>query len=102
MITRAVASIPETLDRVAHCLETGGRMFFMKGPECDSEIAAAQQIARRRRSGWWPTTHYQIPGTPHERRLVVYERLAGEAGAVASGGGRRDAGARPTAGRCAR
>src|SRR3954451_3286220 len=34
VITRAVASIPETLDRVAHCLETGGRMIFMKGPDC--------------------------------------------------------------------
>src|SRR5262245_58704300 len=33
VITRAVASIPETLDRVANCLEPGGRMIFMKGPE---------------------------------------------------------------------
>src|SRR5579863_3645942 len=32
VITRAVASIPETLDRVANCLEVGGRMIFMKGP----------------------------------------------------------------------
>src|SRR3954453_22143905 len=39
VITRAVASVPETLDRVANCLEVGGRMFFMKGPECDPEIA---------------------------------------------------------------
>src|SRR3954451_3958057 len=34
VITRAVASIPETLDRVARCLEPGGRMIFMKGPDC--------------------------------------------------------------------
>ncbi len=74
VITRAVASIPETLDRVAHCLEPGGKMIFMKGPGCDDEIAEAR------------TTHaesfrleldqaYQIPGTPHDRRIVVYERL---------------------------
>ena len=76
VITRAVASIPVTLDRVAHCLETGGRMFFMKGPECDSEIAeAAQSHAEAFRM---VADHaYQISGTPHRRRLVVYERLAG-------------------------
>ena len=80
VITRAVASIPETLDRVANCLEPGGRMIFMKGPDCEAEIVEAR------------TTHadtfrlvldraYQIPGTPHDRRLVVYERLEGPANA---------------------
>jgi 16S rRNA (guanine(527)-N(7))-methyltransferase RsmG len=85
VITRAVASIPETLDRVANCLEPGGRMIFMKGPDCDAEIAEAR------------TSHadsfrlvmdkaYTIPGTSHNRRLVVYERLEGDApGQVASG-----------------
>jgi len=78
VITRAVGSIPETLDRVAVCLEPGGRMIFMKGPDCDAEIAEAR------------TSHvstfrlvldraYSIPNTPHDRRLVVYERLEGEA-----------------------
>ena len=43
VISRAVGEIPETLDRVAACLATGGRMIFMKGPECDAEIARAQQ-----------------------------------------------------------
>src|SRR4051812_41703213 len=43
VITRAVASVPETLDRVANCLAPGGRMLFMKGPDCDSEIAEAKQ-----------------------------------------------------------
>ncbi len=81
VITRAVASIPETLDRVAGCIEVGGKMLLMKGPECDDEIVEAG------------TTHkdlfklvadhkYQIPGTPHDRRLVVYERLEGEAPAA--------------------
>ena len=42
VITRAVASIPETLDRVAHCLEPGGRMIFMKGPDCQAEIVEAR------------------------------------------------------------
>ena len=80
VITRAVASIPETLDRVADCLEPGGKMIFMKGPDCEAEIVEAR------------STHaesfrlildksYQIPGTPHDRRIVVYERLEGEANA---------------------
>ncbi|WP_406695010.1 16S rRNA (guanine(527)-N(7))-methyltransferase RsmG [Singulisphaera sp. Ch08] len=76
VITRAVASIPETLDRVANCLEVGGRMLFMKGPDCDAEIAeAAKTHADRYRL---VADHaYQIPGTPHDRRLVIYERLEG-------------------------
>jgi tRNA(Leu) C34 or U34 (ribose-2'-O)-methylase TrmL len=87
VITRAVASIPETLDRVANCLESGGRMYFMKGPECDAEIAAALQSHAS--SFRLIADHaYQIPGTPHDRRLVVYERLAGriERGEAGRGG----------------
>ncbi len=78
VITRAVASIPETLDRVRNCLAVGGKMIFMKGPDCSDEIAEAR------------TSHadsfklvldraYQIPGTAHDRRIVVYERLEGDA-----------------------
>ncbi len=78
VITRAVASIPETLMRVANVLEPGGRMLLMKGPDCDDEIAESREpfastfrlVANHR---------YGIPGTPHDRRLVVYERLEGEA-----------------------
>lgn len=79
VITRAVASIPETLDRVANCLEAGGRMLFMKGPDCDAEIAeAARTHADRFRL---VADHaYQIPGTSHDRRLVIYERLEVAAG----------------------
>jgi 16S rRNA (guanine527-N7)-methyltransferase len=76
VISRAVGPIPETLDRVATCLPAGGRMIFMKGPECGAEIAAAApshagifRLALDRA--------YTIPGTPHRRRLVVYERLKG-------------------------
>jgi len=77
IITRAVGSIPETLDRVASCLGAGGRMVFMKGPECDQEIAAAAgpQASLFRLAA---DHAYTIPGTPHHRRLVVYERLEGE------------------------
>ncbi len=78
VITRAVASIPETLDRVAGCLAPGGRMLFMKGPGCDDEIAEAAESHAG--SFCLAADHaYEIPGTPHQRRLVVYERLEGSA-----------------------
>jgi 16S rRNA (guanine527-N7)-methyltransferase len=78
VISRAVGSIPETLDRVASCLIPGGRMIFMKGPECDDEVAEA----RESHAGIFRLATdqaYAIPGTTHRRRLVVYERLEGEA-----------------------
>jgi 16S rRNA (guanine(527)-N(7))-methyltransferase RsmG len=77
VITRAVASIADTLDRVASCLAPGGRMIFMKGPECDQEMAeAAETHAGLFRMA---ADHaYSIPGTEHLRRLVEYERLEGE------------------------
>jgi 16S rRNA (guanine527-N7)-methyltransferase len=75
VITRAVAAIPETLDRVANCLRPGGRMLFMKGPDCDLEIAEAGRTHAGRFQ--LVADHaYHIPGTEHARRLVVYERLA--------------------------
>ena len=78
VITRAVASIPETLTRVAACIEPGGRMIFMKGPDCDDEIHAAK-ASHGESFRFLADHHYQIPGTPHARRLVVYERLEGAA-----------------------
>lgn len=78
VITRAVAAIPETLDRVANCLEPGGKMIFMKGPDCGVEIAEAAKTHAT--SFRLVADHaYTIPGTPHDRRLVVYERLEGGA-----------------------
>ena len=80
VITRAVASIPETLDRVAYCLEPGGKMIFMKGPDCEAEIVEARST-HAESFRLMLDKSYQIPGTPHDRRIVVYERLEGEANA---------------------
>lgn len=81
VITRAVASIPETLEMVSNCLEPGGRMIFMKGPDCDPEIAeaASSQAAIFRLE---KDRTYELPGTGDTRRIVVYERI----GAPESGG----------------
>src|SRR4051812_35582365 len=64
VITRAVASIPETLDRVANCLETGGRMIFMKGPDCQAEIDEAR-TSHAESFKLVLDRSYTIPGTPH-------------------------------------
>ena len=73
-ITRAVEDIGNTLGNVLNCLQLGGRVYFMKGPGVDPEIEAAKKE-------WAPfyklveNTAYTLPNTPHERRLVVYEKI---------------------------
>jgi 16S rRNA (guanine527-N7)-methyltransferase len=89
VITRAVATISETLDRVSGCLEHGGRAFFMKGPECDAEVAHAAQVHAGR--FLLVADHaYQLPHSPHRRRLVIYERLDSSASGAASPAGAAD------------
>lgn len=74
VITRAVASIPETLERVARCILPGGLMIFMKGPESDTEIAEAQR--NHSRTFRMIQDHaYTLPNSSHHRRLIVYQRL---------------------------
>ncbi|WP_240907041.1 16S rRNA (guanine(527)-N(7))-methyltransferase RsmG [Paludisphaera rhizosphaerae] len=78
VVTRAVAAIPETFERVAACIKPGGKMIFMKGPGCDPEIAEAERDWKT----WFrlEADHaYTIPGTTHDRRLVVYERTDADA-----------------------
>ena len=41
-----MGQVAETLERVSACLAPGGRMLFMKGPECDPEIAEAGDFRR--------------------------------------------------------
>ncbi len=78
IISRAVGEIAETLEGVAACLAPGGRMLFMKGPECDSEIAEAA-LGQATIFRLTDDHAYAIPGTPHRRRLLVYERLETDA-----------------------
>ena len=84
VITRAVGTISQILESVFACLSPGGRMIFMKGPECDPEIEEAGQTTTKLFQ--LAADHgYRIPGTPHQRRLVIYERLATEAPVSARG-----------------
>jgi 16S rRNA (guanine527-N7)-methyltransferase len=74
IITRAVETMEQTLDRVQGCLRRGGRLIFMKGPGCGDEI----QNARNRFQGKFDLARdlaYRIGNTRHQRRLVVFQRL---------------------------
>ena len=74
-ITRALEEIPRTLLAVSRCLEVGGRVYFMKGPNVDQEI----QMAKKEFAGYFRLVDdikYELPKTPHERRLVIFEKTS--------------------------
>ncbi|MFM6926812.1 MAG: 16S rRNA (guanine(527)-N(7))-methyltransferase RsmG, partial [Bdellovibrio sp.] len=73
-ITRAVEDIGNTLGNVINCLNLGGRVYFMKGPGVDPEI----EMAKKTWGEFYKlveNTPYSLPHTPHERRMVVYEKI---------------------------
>ena len=74
VITRAVEPISKTLLRTSGCTRKGSQIIFMKGPGVDEEL----KEARREFDALYRLTidkPYRLPNTPHERRLVVFERL---------------------------
>lgn len=73
VITRAVESMGDTLMRVAGCLVRDGRVIFMKGPHCDVEIENASNACATDYE-LIEDIPYEIPHTPHRRRLVVFRR----------------------------
>lgn len=74
IITRAVETIPATMNRVQGCLAHKGHLIFMKGPRCTPEIETAvssfskQYVLEQDHS-------YRIGQTMHQRRLVCFQRL---------------------------
>jgi 16S rRNA (guanine(527)-N(7))-methyltransferase RsmG len=74
VITRAVESMDQTLDRVKGCLQENGRVIFMKGPGCEAEIETARQVHGQ---GFKliQDTAYNIGQTQNHRRLVIFQRL---------------------------
>jgi 16S rRNA (guanine527-N7)-methyltransferase len=74
VITRAVEPIAKTLLRTSGCTRRGSQIIFMKGPGVDEEL----EHARREFDALYRLKldrAYRLPHTPHERRLVVFERL---------------------------
>jgi len=81
VITRAVERMEKTLQRISGCLEEKGLAIFMKGPNCDEEISEAEnrfsmeyEVVRDQ--------SYQIPHSPHRRRLVVFQRTSRSFGSI--------------------
>lgn len=73
VITRAFEAIPDTLERIRSFLEADGLAVFMKGPNCDDEVAQALEKGR----GDYALVEdrcYTIPETEHQRRLVVFRK----------------------------
>jgi 16S rRNA (guanine527-N7)-methyltransferase len=73
VITRALETIPKTLDRVASLLPVEGKAIFMKGPHCGEEIEEAGK-SWRRLFQLEEDISYSIPDTPHKRHLVVFRK----------------------------
>jgi 16S rRNA (guanine527-N7)-methyltransferase len=73
VITRAVEDIRNTLKNVLTALQTGGQVYFMKGPGVDPEI----ELAQKELGTFYSLTKdiaYTLPNTQHERRLLIYTK----------------------------
>jgi 16S rRNA (guanine527-N7)-methyltransferase len=71
--TRAVELTSATLKNVSHCLLTDGLVILMKTPGIDQELRDAEKE-------WGhmyklvQNTDYRLGPTPHERKLVVFQK----------------------------
>ena len=73
VITRALESVNGTLSRVNHFLPEGGKVFFMKGPEADTDL---NDIDEKNSMDFSLSTDrkYRLPDTTHERRILVFTK----------------------------
>jgi 16S rRNA (guanine(527)-N(7))-methyltransferase RsmG len=74
VITRAVEPIGKTLLRSSGCTRAGSQIIFLKGPGVDAELSEAKATFGRDYR-LLEDKPYTLPNTPHERRLIVIERL---------------------------
>jgi len=74
VITRAFSNINNTLEQIKYCLKLGGKVYLMKGPNVDQEIRESKEVygEHYRLLNDIP---YELPNSPHERRLVIYEKI---------------------------
>ena len=74
VITRAVEDVGNTLSNVLTCLDVGGEVYFMKGPNVQPELDAIpeslKEFYRLKKD-----IAYDIPNTTHKRRLVIFEKF---------------------------
>lgn len=72
-ITRALEPVDETLSRVFHFLPRGGSVIFLKGPDADADLRAVSE-ANREAYSLASDTHYTLPSTDYERRVILYKK----------------------------
>jgi len=75
VITRAVETMDKTALRTSAALEIGGQLIFMKGPNADEEL---REMKKRFGNAFKliQDKAYNLPGTEHQRRLIVFEKLS--------------------------
>jgi 16S rRNA (guanine527-N7)-methyltransferase len=73
VITRAVEDVKNTLTNVLTGLQTGGRVYLMKGPNVDPEIKLAKDLAEFYKLE--KDIPYTLPETQHHRRLLIYQKI---------------------------
>jgi 16S rRNA (guanine527-N7)-methyltransferase len=73
VITRAVEDVRNTLSNVLTALQTGGRVYLMKGPNVDPEIKLAKDLAEFYKLE--KDIPYTLPETQHHRRLLIYKKI---------------------------
>lgn len=74
VITRAVEEINNTLRSVFHSLQTGGELYFMKGPRATEEIERIDEDLLE----YYKLVEdidYTLPNTKHGRRLVIFRKI---------------------------
>lgn len=74
VVTRALETIPPTLERIIPIIRPGCHAVFMKGPSCDEEVAEACETFK----GIYELagdTDYLLPGTDLSRRLIQFRKL---------------------------
>lgn len=75
VITRALEDVGATLTNISQCLEVGGKVFLMKGPQVDQELKKAQ-VTHKAYFELVEDHKYTLPNTPHDRRLIVFKKIA--------------------------
>ncbi len=75
IVTRALETMPPTLERVLPFIAPGRKVAFLKGPGCGEEIAAARAAF----AGVYALAgdvEYTLPDAEQGRRLVIFEKCA--------------------------
>ncbi len=71
VVSRAVEDISNSLENTKHCIQTGGCFYFLKGPRVDQEL----QNLNTHDFDLVLDQEYDLPKTPHKRRLLVFQKV---------------------------